>query len=171
MKQVLIIILFVLSGIMYFQGKVLLQGGGYGILDIEFASKHKTAIIVESWHQLSEGDQQLIAIARRNTHTDFWFILIYVLLIITLSNARMQREQRYWLNELLRLNLLLAVLAGGLDVVENLLLLHNFHYPGAAEACYTTLYVAGGKFSILAFVVFVYVFSLAVPEKVLKYAR
>ena len=171
MKQVLIIILFVLSGIMYFQGNALLRGSGYDILDIEFASKQKTAEIVQSWHQLSAGDQELITIARRNTHTDFWFIPVYVFLIITLSNARMQREQRYWLNELLRLNLLLAVVAGSLDVVENLLLLHNFHYPGIAEACYSTQYVAGGKFGILVFVVFVYVFSLVVPKKALTRVR
>ncbi|KLT63754.1 hypothetical protein [Pedobacter sp. BMA] len=171
MKHILIIILFVLSGIMYFQGRVLLRGSGYGILDIEFAGKQKTAEIVQSWHELSEGDQQLVTIARRNTYTDFWFIPVYVLLIITLSNARMQREQRYWLNELLRLNLLLGVLAGSLDVIENLMLLHNFHYPGIAETCYSIQYVAGGKFGMLAFVLSVYVFSLAVPKKGSIHAR
>ncbi|MCX2454325.1 hypothetical protein OQX61_23850 [Pedobacter sp. PLR] len=160
MKKILILLLLIIFGFMFHQEQALLKNSGYGIIDLELSKKEHGASIVSNWQQLYYGDQTLLSLARQNTHLDFLFIVVYVTLIMTLSNARMQREKALWLNELLRFNLFLAVLIGVLDIIENIRLLHSFHHAGNVVEFWPTCYLAWPKFALLVWVILVYAFSV-----------
>lgn len=160
MKKILILLLLIIYGFMFYQERALLKNSGYGIIDLEFSGKNHGASIVSNWQQIYYGDQTLLSLARQNTQLDFLFILVYVTLIMTLSNARMQREKALWLNELLRFNLFPAVLIGVLDIIENIRLLHSFHHADSVAEFWPACYLAWPKFVLLVWVILVYVFSV-----------
>ncbi|MDJ1479957.1 hypothetical protein QNI16_05625 [Cytophagaceae bacterium YF14B1] len=62
-------------------------------------------------------------------HVDFIFILVYTFLLLLWSYLEMQQQRSVWLNELLRLNILLGILAAVADCIENMILLHDFSIP------------------------------------------
>ncbi|TBO41039.1 hypothetical protein [Pedobacter kyonggii] len=160
MKKILILVFIIVCGVMSFQGKVLQHFSGKGIINLELANKDTGVEIVSLWSDTLYGDQTLLNIAQKNTHLDFLFVVVYVLLIITLSNSQMQREKTSWLNELLRFNLFLAFLIGSLDVIENIRLLHSFHHPGNMAEFWRTDFIAWPKFVIAGWVILIYVFSV-----------
>ena len=160
MKKILILVFIIVCGVMSFQGKVLQHFSGKGIVNLELANKDAGVEIIALWSDTLYGDQTLLNIAQKNTHLDFLFILVYVVLIMTLSNSQMQREKTSWLNELLRLNLFLAFLIGSLDVIENIRLLHSFHHPGNMAEFWRTDFIAWPKFVIAGWVILIYVFSV-----------
>ncbi|QNR86158.1 hypothetical protein H9N25_07025 [Pedobacter riviphilus] len=160
MKKILILVFIIICGVMSFQGKILQQFSGKGIINLELAKKDTGVEIIALWSDTLYGDQTLLNLAQKNTHLDFLFIFVYVLLIMTLSNAQMQREKASWLNELLRLNLFLAFLIGSLDVIENIRLLHSFYHPGDIAEFWRTDFIAWPKFVIAGWVILVYVFSI-----------
>jgi len=160
MKKILILVFIIVFGIMSFQGKVLQHFSGKGIINLELANKDTGVEIIALWSDTLYGDQTLLSIAQKNTHLDFLFILVYVVLIMTLSNSQMQREKTSWLNELLRLNLFLAFLIGSLDVIENIRLLHSFHHPGNMAEFWRTDFIAWPKFVLAGWVILIYVSSV-----------
>jgi len=160
MKKILILVFIIVCGIMSYQGKVLQHFSGKGIINLELANKDTGVEIIALWSDILYGDQTLLSIAQKNTHLDFLFILVYVVLIMTLSNSQMQREKTSWLNELLRLNLFLAFLIGSLDVIENIRLLHSFHHPGNMAEFWRTDFIAWPKFVLAGWVILIYVFSV-----------
>lgn len=87
-----------------------------GIINLELAlNKHETSVIVQQWNQ-----QQLIAIAKKNTYYDFIFILSYVALFYFLCR---QTAKQFRLNTISsKVSYLLsyaAILAGIMDIMEN----------------------------------------------------
>ncbi|WP_343524807.1 hypothetical protein [Pedobacter sp.] len=163
MKKVLVLVFITTCAVMSYQGKILQQLSGKGIINLELAGKSTGAEIISLWNNTRYGDQTLLNVAEQNTHLDFLFILVYVLLIMTLSNAQMQREKTGWLNELLRLNLFLAFVIGSFDVVENIRLLHSFHHPANPAEFWQTDFIAWPKFIIAGWVLLVYLFSVIKP--------
>ena len=160
MKKILILVFIIVCGIMSYQGKVLQHFSRKGIINLELANKDTGVEIIALWSDTLYGDQTLLSIAQKNTHLDFLFILVYVVLIMTLSNSQMQREKTSWLNELLRLNLFLAFLIGSLDVIENIRLLHSFHHPGNMAEFWRTDFIAWPKFVLAGWVILIYVSSV-----------
>ncbi len=160
MKKILILVLIIVCAVMSFQGNILQRFSGKGIVSLELANKDTGVEIIGLWSDTLYGDQTLLNLAQKNTHLDFLFILVYVLLIMTLSNAQMQREKTSWLNELLRLNLFLAFLIGALDVIENIRLLHSFHHPGNLDEFWRTDFIAWPKFVMAGWVILVYLLSI-----------
>lgn len=160
MKKILILLFLIVFGVLLYQESLLLKLSNYGVIDLEISEQDKGASIISIWQKTLYGDQTLLTLARQNTHLDFLFIIVYVALMVTLSNSRMQREKSSWLNELLRLNLLLAFLIGALDLVENIRILHNFHHVGNTAEFWSTCYFSLPKFALLFWVVLVYVLSL-----------
>jgi hypothetical protein len=160
MKKILILAFVIVCGVMSFQGNILQKFSGKGIINLELANKDTGTEIVSLWSDTTYGDQTLLNLAQKNTHLDFLFILVYVLLIMTLSNAQMQREKTSWLNELLRFNLFLAFLIGSLDVIENIRLLHSFHHPGNLAEFWRTDFLAWPKFVMAGWVILIYLFSV-----------
>ncbi|WP_431291803.1 hypothetical protein [Pedobacter sp. P26] len=160
MKKILILVFITICGIMSFQGNILQQFSGKGIISLELANKDAGTEIISLWSDTLYGDQTLLNLAQKNTHLDFLFILVYVLLIMTLSNAQMQREKTSWLNELLRFNLFLAFLIGTTDVVENIRLIHSFHHLGNLGEFWRTDFIAWPKFVMAGWVILIYIFSV-----------
>ncbi|QXU43211.1 hypothetical protein [Pedobacter sp. D749] len=160
MKKILILAFVIVCGVMSFQGNILQKFSGKGIINLELANKDTGTEIISLWSDTLYGDQTLLNLAQKNTHLDFLFILVYVLLIMTLSNAQMQREKTNCLNELLRFNLFLAFLIGSLDVIENVRLLHSFHHPGNLAEFWRTDFIAWPKFLIVGWIILVYLFSV-----------
>lgn len=69
--------------------------------------------------------QQIISML----HVDFIFILVYTFLLLLWSYLEMQQQRSTQLNELLRLNIFLGILAAVADCIENMILLHDFTSP------------------------------------------
>jgi hypothetical protein len=84
--------------------------------------------IIQSWRTTATSKGNLFPFARLVTCFDFFFIPFFVFLIIAYSDNRAQKEGTLWLNTLLRLNMLLIVLAGFLDIIEDVVLFYNLDY-------------------------------------------
>ncbi|WP_199141470.1 hypothetical protein [Pedobacter sp. ASV12] len=159
MKKVIFAIFLVIVFIMGYQGK-LLERAGFGIINLELAKDGATGKnILQQWHGSPYGDGTLLDIAKQNVQLDYFFIVVYVSLLMALANSQMQREKSVWLNNLLRFNLLLAFLTGLLDVIENIMIQHNFHHVLTAEAYWNPYGVALAKFGLAALSVLVLLFS------------
>lgn len=115
--------------------------------------------MLKTWQQKTYGGQPLLAIARSNTRLDYLFILVYTALLVLYSSLRMQRENRYWLNVLLRLNLLLALVAGAADMAENALILYNIRHTADDGLYLCAVILSTIKWALLAWCLLVYLFS------------
>jgi len=158
MKNILWFMLIVISAVMAYHGW-LISASGHTLLELQFVCAGKGAEILGNWSKYYAGDRVLLDVARLNTKIEFLFIVVYVLQLITLSNALMQRERSVFINELLRMNLMLAVLLGLLDVSENIIQLHNFHFPSATMMYISTLYLSIVKWVLAAWILVVLVTS------------
>lgn len=161
MKKFIWFIFIALSAYMGYQGYVLqcLKKTGYSIFQLEIACKDSGQAILHTWNNIPYGNGTLLDVAKSNTHWDFLFIACYVLLIILHSSAQMQNEKSLFLNSLLRFNLFLAVLAGFLDVNENIMLLHNFRH--VADGYYwVTIWVTIPKFVLSGWAVLIWLISV-----------
>ncbi|MBB5394146.1 hypothetical protein [Mucilaginibacter sp. AK015] len=168
MKLILWIIFIALLAVTGYQN-YLIGASGYDVFSLEFAGKTHGLVIMGNWLNCFYGDSNLLEVARQNTHWDFFFIASYVTLLITLSNWQMQRENWLPLNELLRFNFLLVVAAGGLDVVENFRLLHNFHHVNDAASYWGTCWLTGLKFIFIAVAVLIFMISF-IKSLIIKWA-
>lgn len=144
-------------GIMQFQISKLTKNSThhYGIIDFEFAKQDQVPTILAEW-----DNGQVLNYARINTVIDFVFIVFYILLVIMLSYRRMELERNYLLNNLLRLNFLLIIVAGLLDVTEDIFLLRNIHAFHAGGSYVSTYWIASTKFVLAGWTVFVWLISL-----------
>ncbi len=148
MKIILWIVFVGLLFVMRYQGNIL-SSSGAGIVSLELADKEEGTAILQNWANIQYGDISLLQLATINTKWDFAFIISYVILVITMSNWQMQREQWFPLNELLRLNLFIMAVAGILDIIENFRLLHNFHHIYSTADYWSTQWLASIKFILV----------------------
>ncbi|MES2418408.1 MAG: hypothetical protein V4541_09485 [Bacteroidota bacterium] len=169
MKKLIWPVFFIVVACMAYQG-ALLKASGYGIVSLEFANADMGNTILTIYNKVRYGDTTLLEVAKGNLQLDFLFIMLYVPLMMMLSNIQMQREKWTPLNELLRLNLLLAMLAGGLDVAENIRLLHNMHHIGESGLYWGTLWLALPKFALAGWIVLVWLVSV-VKGQMLRFTR
>ena len=140
---------------MQLQVAKLMHASNYGIVAFEFAKQTHIENILTQWNT-----GNVLPIAKSNMAIDFVFIVFYVALVIMLSYRQMQREKWYVLNSLLRLNFLLIVLAGILDIIEDVFLLKNIHAFSTTHEYTSTYWVALIKFVIAGWAVFVWLISL-----------
>lgn len=127
------------------QGALFTPASPAGILSLEFATlPHRVAEIITAWD--AEG---MTGRARTNIWIDFLFIPFYVMLFYTLCGSISVRMQGFPA----KLGIFLAfgaLVAGLLDVLENILMLLALHgHYGGFSALATTL-LAGAKFLFLA---------------------
>lgn len=160
MKAILWIIFVIVFSILGFQDHTLIKNSNYGIVHIELANTDLGVQILKEWHQCHYGASTLLDIASNHTRLDFLFIFSYVSLIISMSNWQMQRERRMLFNELLRFNLLITVLAGLLDFIENFRILHNFQHIGSQSEYWGTNWLSSVKFGLIGFAILVFLISL-----------
>lgn len=123
-----------------------------GIVALEFADTTEGTAIIQSWN-----DKGLISTAKRVTYIDFIFLAFYSLLMMRCSSDQMNLEKNVALNNLLRFNLLLAVLTGLLDIAENFILLHNINESAPyIQSFYLTL----PKFIFAGWIILVWVVAI-----------
>lgn len=125
----------------------------------ETADQAKTYDIVQRWDISRWGQHDVITGMKLFTGIDFIYIIVYSYVLITLSYDRMQWEQNVFLNNLLRLNFPMAVLAGLFDVIENILFLFNMeHYdlPGGYVSIAPFTYA---KWTLIGIVVLIWIVS------------
>lgn len=127
----------------------------YDIVCLEFAGDEHGKKILQTWASTETGKNNLLRAAEKSTYYDFLFAVFYTTLLFSLSNAAMYREGHPLINELLRLNLPLALLTGLLDFTENFFLLYNIQHWSADEPYYRAGWLAGPKFLLIGWIVFI----------------
>jgi len=130
------------------------------IVQLETSCKPQGQAILKAWKDKPYGEGTMLDLARSNTHWDFLFIFCYVTLIVIQSNNQMQREKWMPFNALLRLNLLLAFVAGFFDICENTLLLHNFSHVTDGRYYLENWWATYPKFIVSGWAVLVWLVSL-----------
>ena len=106
--------------IFFYYGYSFKGAGVPGIVSFEFANADEGRSLLSAWK-----NADIISLAKCMICLDFVYIFFYVAIIITLSNRQVRQEPSIGLNALLRGNFFFAVLAGCLDVIENIGLLYN----------------------------------------------
>jgi hypothetical protein len=162
MKKILWLLLIFTAVFMTYQGIVLKADTAehYSLFQMEYAGAGQGKAMLQAWHAQPCGNGTLLQIAQSNTHIDFFFILVYTLLILLLSYLQMQRERGSRLNALLRLSLFLAPLIALFDIGENTLILYNIRHFNDAGLYYSPCYFSSAKWLLLAWVVIVWLASL-----------
>ncbi|HMG89319.1 MAG TPA: hypothetical protein VK589_04645 [Chryseolinea sp.] len=118
----------------------------------EFANKQEAPAIIRSWE-----DKKVMYTVKSSIWLDYAFLVFYVLLMINCSNHQMNREQNRVLNNLLRLNIPLAVASGALDFAENSIMLHNIR---SIEDYFPTALISTLKFALAGWIVVVWIFAV-----------
>ena len=162
MKIVLWLILIALVVILGFESRSLEQGTAqhYSIMQLEFADAAQGKTMLQTWQQTGYAGRTLLELVKSNTHTDFFFLLVYTILLITHSNGQMQQERKLILNTLLRLNLFLAVIAGIADATENFILLYDIRHTSDATAFISSCWVSSLKWTLIACILLVWLVSV-----------
>jgi len=137
-----------------------LAGSDNSIIKIELAGKDDGAKIVKAWSDIKYKCGTVLDLARKDTYWDFLFIVIYVGLIMVESTALRQFEPWYPLNELLRMNLFLAVIAGLLDIIENFIILHNLHHFAIPDHYFPSQWFSIFKFVLAGWCVLIWLIAL-----------
>ncbi len=117
-------------------------------------------MLLENWYQEKIGTKTLLHYVQINTIADFAFIFAYTGIVLIISYAIMQREANPFLNNLLRLNMLLAVIVGLLDILENIILLYDMYDYVPGKSFVSAQVPAYGKFLLIAYIIAVWFISL-----------
>jgi hypothetical protein len=131
-----------------------------GIIPLEFANPDDGMKILGSWQKTqSPRLGNVLEVGKLVTYYDFLFLLFYSTVLAFLSAGRRNREQSPVLKRLLHVNIFLAILAGLLDVAENLVLLHNMNHfqSGSYISAY---WLAVPKFVLAGWVILVWLVSV-----------
>lgn len=133
-----------------------------GIIPLEFAAPAEGQQILASWNNANHPQLgNVLEVGKRTTWVDFLFLLFYTIVLASLSNSRTCREQNPMLNRLLRMNIFLAILAGLLDLAENIVLLCNMNNFSRDISSFTSVYwLALPKFILAAWVILVWLVSV-----------
>ena len=118
----------------------------------EFASAAEAKDMVQSWE-----DASALRTVISSIKLDYLFIAFYVLLMINCSNHRMNLERNLILNNLLRFNIALAIDTGGLDIAENVIMMHNIR---SVDDHISTVIIATLKFVFAGWIIVVWVVSV-----------
>lgn len=144
--------LLVIILIFFFHGYSFKEAGVPGIVSFEFANAINGRLMLSSWK--NEG---LLSTAQWMIWLDFVYIFFYVAIIVTLSNRQVRKEPSIGLNALLRGNFFFAVLAGFLDVVENIGLLYNIQ--NWTNSYFNVSIVAWLKFILVGWTILIWLIS------------
>ena len=143
----------VIAGLFIYYNQFFIAANVPGILDLEFANRSTGKTMLSAWQ-----DAGLLSLARNLTLLDFAFIFFYVAVIITLSNRQVRKEPSIGLNALLRANFFFAVLAGLLDLVENIFLLYDMSNVNSSSYI-SSCWIASLKFILVGWTVLVWLIS------------
>ena len=140
--------------VFWYSGRLFSEAGVPGIVSFEFADAEKGKAIFVAWQQTG-----LLSLVCNMISWDFLYIFFYVALIITLSNHQVRKEPSIAVNALLRSSFFFAIIAGSLDIVENLFLLYNIHHWNDTSYI-SSFWIAWAKFIAAGWAVVIWLFSL-----------
>ncbi|MCS3732337.1 hypothetical protein [Mucilaginibacter dorajii] len=147
-----------------------LAGSDNSIIKIELAGKDDGIKIIKTWSDIKYKCGTVLDLARKDTCWDFLFIVIYIGLIIIESTSFRQFEPYYSLNELLRMNLFLAVIAGLLDITENFIILYNVEHYSTPDCYFPSRWFAGAKFILVIWCILIWLIAI-VHRIILHYQK
>jgi hypothetical protein len=137
------------------------------ILELEFASREEIRNLFGEWNSIVVRNSTLFQHARLNTEWDFVFIIAYVSVMIMMSYTLLQLQPHPGWNNALRFCMLLAVLAGISDVIENSVLLYDMNsFIYRASDYYSPAAFAVCKFILIGFIICCWLGSLIVRKAV-----
>ncbi|MBS1598915.1 MAG: hypothetical protein JST75_11885 [Bacteroidetes bacterium] len=130
------------------------------ILGLEVADRADGGMILYNWWGMGNNGAMTIQHARINTFVDFLFIIAYVSLMRIISWKILEKENSSFFKNLLRLNIILAIVTGVLDVFENVIMLYNLtnYYPG--EYYISSMYASYAKWFLVIWIILVWLVSL-----------
>jgi len=92
-----------------------------GILHLEFANtEEKVLQVLSAWKKNSSNTNDIIAAAKGNTWFDFLFLLFYALFLYSSCYRLSRMVTNKIISSLLSFFAIAALLAGGLDMLENI---------------------------------------------------
>lgn len=146
---------FVLATIaMQIQGKPLrTTNAPLGIVSLEIAARPALADSIKyNWQQKTAEGKPLNEIALNNILLDFFYIAAYgmflILLALRLHHIRLKQKALLWAAKL-------AFIAGGLDVIENMLMLYTLQQQSLKWITQMTTWAAYTKFICLLIAVII----------------
>ncbi|MFT3981909.1 MAG: hypothetical protein QM687_15690 [Ferruginibacter sp.] len=128
-----------------------------GIVSLELAYQPAdAAAITTHWNATNNRNRSLTNVALYNTLIDFVYIAAYGLfcILLCLRSAALLPEKK-----LLKAAAFLAFIAGGMDALENMLMLYTLQKEVLPLVTAMTAIAAGIKFSLLATVVLILLFA------------
>lgn len=92
-----------------------------GILNLELAStKHQVQLVIASWRKKSSINNDFVQAAKINTWFDFAFLFFYSLLLFAFCSSLSRLVANKLMASVLSFFAAVALVAGGLDIVENI---------------------------------------------------
>jgi len=158
--KILFVLLIIFFLIQYLYAYFILKAD-LNIFGLETADRNDGGMMLYQWYLFRTNGVDLIHYARVNIIADFFFIIAYVGVILIISYALMQKEKNPFLNNLLRLDILLAFIAGILDIIENIILLYDTgnYYPG--EYFISSMWVSYPKWILIIWIILSWLISLS----------
>jgi len=118
----------------------------------EMASRSEAEAILQSWNDVS-----VMHTVTSSIKLDYLFIAFYVLLMLNCSNHQMNKERNLILNNLLRFNIALSIDTGILDIVENVIMMHNIR---SIDEYFPTVVISVLKFAFAGWIIVVWLISV-----------
>ena len=118
----------------------------------EMASRSEAVAMLQSWK-----DASVTHIVVTSIKLDYLFVAFYVLLMLNCSNHQMNKERNLILNNLLRFNIALSIDTGILDIVENVIMMHNIR---SIDEYFPTVVISVLKFALAGWIIVVWLFSV-----------
>lgn len=136
------------------------------ISELQFSGKETGLKTIKEWSEIiTTHKTTLLAEARKITQWDYLFILGYTFAIYIISYTVMQRESRAVMNSLIRLNFLLVLIVGLLDLIENTITLHNMQSWNVGQKFCPTYLFSYPKFILTAWMLIILLGSCIIRPK------
>jgi len=118
----------------------------------EMASRSEAVAMLQSWKDVS-----VTHIVVTSIKLDYLFVAFYVLLMLNCSSHQMNKERNLILNNLLRFNIALSIVTGILDIVENVIMMHNIN---SIDEFFPTVVISILKFAFAGWIIIVWLVSV-----------
>ncbi len=156
---ILLISTVIVAVLMLLQGSPM-KATGAGILSLEFAStKMAVDAVMETWEESSTAEKDIIKVAINNTRLDFIFLLCYSLFLFTCAK---QLSVYFSSKKLFHLMAALALLAGLLDIVENIGMLQSLDGNVSDKIAFLTAVAAYFKWVLVIVVISFLIVSFSI---------
>lgn len=157
---ILLISTVIVAVLMFLQGSPMKAGEAGGILSLEFApTKMDVEAVLEIWEEESTPGTNIINTAINNTRLDFIFLLCYSFFLFTCVK---QLSVYFSAKNIFRFMAAAALLAGLLDIVENIGMLQSLDGNISDKTAFITAVAAYFKWILVIVVIVFLIISFVV---------